>query len=200
MNADSVVDWWLGPARQDLAKLGERMPYWFGASEEMDAQISEQFGEAIVQASLGDLDDWAEEPVGRLALVLLMDQFRRNVYRGTADAFACDDLALDLCLGGIEAGMDRQLGLVERIFFFMPLQHAESEPVQHKAVETYDALASEAPDEVKEIFEGCANYARLHRDIVLEFGRFPHRNTILGRDSTEEELAFLMSGPSFGQG
>ena len=200
MNADTVVDWWLGPARNDLARLGERMPHWFGASEEMDTQMRETFGETIVEASLGDLDHWAEQPVGRLALILLMDQFRRNVYRGTADAFACDELALDLCLGGIDAGMDRQLSLAERMFFYMPMQHAESEAVQKQAVETYDALAAEAPAEVREIFESCADYARLHRDIVLQFGRFPHRSTILGRDSTEEELAFLKDGPSFGQG
>ncbi len=200
MDADAVVDWWLGPARHDLAQLAERMPHWFGASEALDAQIVEQFGDTVGKASLGELDHWAEEPVGRLALILLMDQFRRNVYRGTADAFACDELALDLCLGGIDAGMDRQLGLAERMFFYMPMQHAESEAVQHQAVETYDALAAEAPDEVREIFDNCAGYARLHRDIVLQFGHFPHRNTILGRDSTEEELAFLKDGPSFGQG
>lgn len=200
MNAEKVIEWWFGPVRSDVAQIGARMPFWFGASEETDAQIREQFGDLIDRASRGELDEWPNRPDGRLALILLLDQFPRNVYRGTADAFACDDWALLLCRDGIDDGMDRQLGLAERMFFCMPLQHAEQVPVQHQAVDTFDALAAEAPPDLQETFRGCAEYARLHREIVLQFGRFPHRNTILGRDSTLDELAFLKKGPSFGQG
>ena len=148
----------------------------------------------------GALDGWAGTPPGRLALVVLLDQMPRNIHRGSPGAFAHDAEAAAHCVAGIDSGQDRSLHPVERIFLYMPLQHAEDRGLQRRSVEQFESLAAEADEAWRDYFAENVRYARLHHDIVERFGRFPHRNRILGRESTEEERRYLADGaPTFGQ-
>ena len=195
-----VLDYWFSDTDLDSPTLDSRMDRWFGSSEELDDEISERFGELVEQASGDELDAWAEQPEGRLALIILLDQFRRNIYRGKPGAFELDKKALKICIEGTMSGVHKHLSPEQRVFFFMPLQHAESLKIQDKSVSIYNALADSVSDTLRETFATCAQFAELHRDIVAQFGRFPHRNEILGRENTEAEAAYLSGDvPSFGQ-
>jgi uncharacterized protein (DUF924 family) len=200
-----VLDFWFADATKSAAALEARMRFWFGmdTAAEIRAQddlIRSRFADLVDQAFRGRLDWWAASPQGRLALILVLDQFPRNIHRGTARAFAGDAAALALALEGIKSGADRLLDACERVFFCMPLQHAESLAMQEKAVEAFGSLVREADDEQRAFVESCVPYAVVHRDIIRRFGRFPHRNAILGRDSTPAERAYLAAdAPDFGQ-
>ena len=205
MTPEVVLEFWFAGAAKSAAALAERMKFWFGmdTAAEIRAQdelIRSRFAELVEQALRGELDSWAASPHGRLALILVLDQLPRNIHRGTARAFAGDAAALALTLEGIESGADRMLDACERVFFCMPLQHAESLAMQEKAVEVFGSLARAADDEQRAFVESCVPYAIVHRDIVRRFGRFPHRNAILGRESTPAERAYLAAdAPDFGQ-
>ena len=177
------------------------MEFWFAAGSDLDEPVRQRFGTEVAAAASGKRDHWAQTPGGRLALILLLDQFTRNIYRGKPEAFACDDQALALTQAGIIAGEDGKLGPVETAFLYMPMQHSESLAVQMQSVALYEALADSVPDSAKTVFQnGFAAYARLHRDIIAQFGRFPHRNAILGRACSPEEQAYLAAdAPTFGQ-
>jgi len=195
-----ILDFWFSDIELDSPQLDSRMDRWFGANDEVDEQIRREFGELIERATTGQLDDWTTTPRGRLALIILLDQFCRNVYRGTAQAFAHDKTALKLMIKGTMAGDHKQLSAVERMFFFMPLQHAESLKIQEKSVKIFNALAKIVPGTLHETFLMTAQFAELHRDIVAEFGRFPHRNDVLGRPNSSAETTYLAGdSPSFGQ-
>jgi len=195
-----VLSFWFSASELDSLRVDSRMDRWFGNDEVFDRRISDEFGELIEQASLGELMDWTATAQGRLALILLLDQFRRNVYRHSEKAFARDKLALKICIEGTMAGHYKPLSSYERMFFFMPLQHAESLRIQEKSVEIYSALAEKVSETLRETFLTTAQFAELHRDIVAEFGRFPHRNGILGRENTEAENAYLTGdGAAFEQ-
>jgi len=199
-DAQDVLDFWFGGRGRDALTLDSRMDRWFSSSPDLDAEIKTQFGDLVEQASAEDIDHWAEEPEGRLALIILLDQFRRNIYRGKADAFSLDSKALKLCVEGTIDGVHDKLSPEQRIFFFMPLQHAESKKIQEKSVNIYNALAESVAGTLRETFATCAQFAELHRDIVMEFGRFPHRNAILDRENTDAEATYLSAdAPSFGQ-
>ena len=195
----ALLDFWF-PTGTDPDALQAAKKRWFQAGPADDRIMHDRFGPDLAKALAGQLADWALEPAGRLALILLLDQVCRNVNRGSAGAFAGDSRALQLCLEGLETGVHRALTPIQRVFFYMPLQHSESVPHQQRAVELYQELAEESPVELAPILSDCANYARLHHDIVVRFGRFPHRNRLLERDSTAEEQEYLDAGaPSFGQ-
>jgi len=195
-----ILDFWFCDSELDSPQLDSRMDRWFSASDELDTQIQTEFGTLVEQATAGQLDEWTETPQGRLALILLLDQFCRNVYRGTADAYAQDKKALKIAIEGTMAGDHKQLNSFERMFFFMPLQHSESLKIQEKSVGIFNALAETVSGTLHETFLASAQFAELHRDIVAEFGRFPHRNVALGRPNTSEEDIYLASdSPSFGQ-
>ncbi len=195
-----VLDFWFCSSALDSPQLDSRMDRWFGASDELDEQIRQEFSLLIEQATSGQLDDWTKTPKGRLALIILLDQFCRNVYRGTAQAFTHDRKALRIAIEGTMAGDHKQLNSVERMFFFMPLQHAESLKIQEKSVGIFNALAQTVSGTLHETFLTTAQFAELHRDIVAEFGRFPHRNAVLGRANSSAETAYLAGDtPSFGQ-
>lgn len=198
---DAVLKFWFREEALSAPQIDRRMDVWFGDNPAFDRDLEKRFGDDVERASAGRLDHWAGTPRGRLALILLLDQFRRNVYRGTADAFAKDDAALKLCLEGAMAGLDRGLSAIERVFFYMPLQHAESRKIQAKAVELYNKLAEAVSPTYRETFSTIAQFAELHRDIIEQFGRFPHRNRVLGRANTPEEEEFLADEdtPDFGQ-
>jgi uncharacterized protein (DUF924 family) len=194
--AEELLDEWFGDARRS----GAAAPWWFSSDRARDARLATRFGPLVHAAATGELARWSATARGRLALILLLDQLPRNCFRGSAAAFATDARALAETQRGLLRGDDRALGAWERMFFYMPMQHAEDAAVQEHAVDRYAALAADAPPETRDAFAGVLEYARLHRDIVRRFGRFPHRNAILGRESTPGEREWLAAGaPDFGQ-
>jgi uncharacterized protein (DUF924 family) len=197
--ARQVRDFWFGQLPLSAAALNRRMRFWFGdessaVRQRRDEQIHRRFGELFERAARGELAGWADGPRRRLSLVLLLDQFPRNMFRGTARAFTYDATALALTLSGMQSAGDAALDVVERIFFYMPLQHAESYEVHEESVAAYRRLLSEAPEELKPIFAGAVRSAENHRAIIAQFGRFPHRNRALGRATTPGEQEWLRAG------
>jgi uncharacterized protein (DUF924 family) len=202
--AREILRFWFGRTLPGPREIGERMAFWFDGADPVQAStdvlIRERFGDAVEGALRGEFDAWATTPHRRLALVLLLDQFPRNIHRGTSGAFAGDLRALALALEGLQLGADAALAPVERIFFYMPLQHSESLDAQLESVAAYRRLLAEAPTDLQPTFATCLDYAERHLAIIQRFGRFPHRNAVLGRVSTAEEAAWLTaSGERFGQ-
>ena len=176
------------------------MDTWFGDDPVFDEEVAKEFADDVDRASDGNLDHWAHQPRGRLALILLLDQFRRNIFRNTAQAFEKDKAALKLCVEGAMEKKDKGLAPIHKAFFYMPLQHAESRKVQAKSREIYQRLAEAVSPTYKETFETISQFADLHADIVEQFGRFPHRNKLLNRENSPEEEEYLASdSPGFGQ-
>jgi len=198
---DAILAFWFEEKELSAPQIDGRMDLWFGEDPVFDHEIEKEFAQDIERAAEGKLDHWAKEARGRLALILLLDQFRRNVFRNSAEAFSGDKQALKLCVEGAMEKKDKGLSPIERVFFYMPLQHAEDRAIQARSVAAFEALAAEpAPAALAAALESCADYAVAHRDIVERFGRFPHRNRILGRESTRAEREFLAAGgASFGQ-
>src|SRR5476651_316110 len=201
--ARRVRDFWFGKLPLGREALAERVQLWFPGEEspqsvrECDAAIRAEFGARVEAALMGELASWADGPRRRLSLILLLDQFPRNIYRGRARAFAGDEQALALALSGMQSGADAALDPVERIFFYMPLQHAESIAVQDESVAAYRRLLGEAPQALREFFQETLNAAELHASIIRRFERFPHRNRVLRRVSTAEEIAFMREADGF---
>jgi len=195
--AKQVREFWFGSLPLTAQALQERVKLWFpgkDAPRERDDTIRQRFGELVQKAGKGQLASWADSPRRCLSLIILLDQFPRNIYRGTAQAFAHDDQALELALAGIHSAADGALDVVERIFFYMPLQHCEARDIQDESVACYRRLLTEAPGEV---FKSSLQAAEQHRSIIQKFGRFPHRNEALGRESTPEEREWLLVNESF---
>ncbi|HEH9416788.1 TPA: DUF924 domain-containing protein [Aeromonas sobria] len=187
-----LLDLWFGDEADDAIRAKQQAPLWWGKSSETDALLASRFGELTQAAAEGSLAHWADLPDGRLALILLLDQLPRNIHRGTPAAFAQDPLARDLCLKGVSIGADQSLPPLARVFFYLPLEHAESREQQARSVALFEALAAEqAGTPAQATFAGFADFARRHQLIIERFGRFPHRNDILGRTSTPEEAEFL---------
>jgi uncharacterized protein (DUF924 family) len=159
---------------------------WFHATPDFDAGCAAQFRDALRDARSGALDHWAEEPRGALALVILLDQLSRNIYRGTPDAYAADPQALAVARTALARGLDARLDPVERLFLYLPFEHAESLAEQDKAVRLFEGLRG-----TYDGAETAIDAAHRHRDVIRRFGRFPHRNAILGRASMPEEQAFI---------
>ena len=187
----AVLDFWfLAP---DNPGHGQSRPEWFRKDDAFDAQIRERFGALIDTAIDGGLRDWAATPRGALALILVLDQFTRNVYRDTPRAFAGDAQALELAIALTQDGQDQQLEPTLRSFVYMPFEHAEDLAMQARAVELFQLLSQAHAG-----FESMLDYAQRHQEVIARFGRFPHRNAILGRASTAEEETFLQQpGSSF---
>lgn len=196
---EAVLRYWFGEIVDGFPSEDRDQLWWVGGPE-VDREIRERFDHLLSAAADGRHDDWKREPRGRLALILLLDQFTRNIYRGTECAFSHDDKALSLCLEGLELGQDRRLGTIERCFFYMPLEHSEHLKHQHRCVRLFSELVEVAPPERRKRMRGYVDFADQHKAIIERFGRFPHRNHILKRASTPEETHYL-SGKhvSFGQ-
>ncbi len=195
-----VLDFWFQPGTMDQPTIDRRMDRWFTADAVTDAVLRNEFGSLVEQASKGQLDAWVATPEGRLALILMLDQFRRSIFRGTPKAFSRDPHALKLCVEGAMKGDYKTLNPFQQAFYFMPLQHAESLKIQERSVKIYEGLVTGVSDTLKATFATFAQFAELHHDIVESFGRFPHRNKTLGRANTAEEQEYLGAGaPSFGQ-
>jgi uncharacterized protein (DUF924 family) len=185
--AIEVLDFWFGPPDDPGHALPREM--WFRKDAAVDATIAQRFGTTIEQALAGDLDHWITRPIDplpALAQVLVLDQFTRNAFRGTARAFAGDARALQTARALVASGADRSLSGVQRQFVYLPFEHAEDLSHQRTAVQLFEQLERDEPARA-----GLAEWARKHHDIVERFGRFPHRNAALGRPSSDEELAFL---------
>jgi uncharacterized protein (DUF924 family) len=194
--SQDVLEFWFGA--NPLAELRERLFLWFGREDESealqglrDAALANRFRPMVEAAALGELDSWAGSPHRRLALILLLDQFPRQIYRGRGLAFAQDHKALKLTLDGLQVGADAALAPVERLFFYMPLQHAESVTMQEESIAAYRRLLADAPPDHRDLFEDCLQFALQHQQVVQRFGRFPHRNVALARRSSPGELAYL---------
>ena len=194
-----VLDFWLGDGLTLGWPTDDRSALWFGGGAALDAQIRERFGALVDQAVDGGLSDWEQPVSSRLALVILLDQFTRNVYRGQARAFAGDGRSQRLVLQALPLGQDDELPTIGRVFFYMPLMHAESQTLQDECVLLFEKLARQSPPELRPRLDGNLRAAREHAAIIGRFGRFPHRNAALGRVNTPEEDGFLQNGPRFGQ-
>lgn len=195
---EDVLGFWFGICGQDGAIDPARRKMWFKGGAKHDAEIRERFGGLHERAGRGGLEDWTTTARGRLALIVILDQFSRHIHRGTARAFSQDPTAQQLTLAGIDEGVDRQLAPVEQSFFYLPLEHAEDRALQARSVQCYEGLARTVAEAWRRDYESFLDYARRHRAIIERFGRFPHRNAALGRPSTAEELTFLRQpGSSF---
>jgi len=196
-----IREFWFGETITDPAAIAGRMDFWFGEDAARDEAIRSRWLSHVEDAFAGHLDKMGSSPLGRLALILLLDQFPRNLFRGRARAFERDGRARYLMRDGMSQQMDLALSPIERCFFYMPLQHSEFLDDQESSVSRYRQLLSEVSVEQQDMFQAFLDYARLHRDIVARFGRLPHRNLILNRLSTAEERAYLAgNAPTFGQG
>jgi uncharacterized protein (DUF924 family) len=189
VSASDVLSFWFGePGSADHLRPRD---LWFTRSDATDRLIAERFGAVVERALAGQHDDWAATPRGALALIVLLDQFTRNMFRGTPRAYAGDPRALALSMRLVDTSRDTTLAPVERWFVYMPLEHSERLLDQYESVRLFERLAADGLDAPLE-------WARRHFDVVKRFGRFPHRNAILGRESTPEELEFLKQpGSSF---
>ena len=197
-NAESVLRFWFGTASDDLEVAEQCAAMWWKKNPQVDAEIRQRFAGVVDAVAGGQCDAWLTDARGRLAMIVLTDQFPRNMYRDTPRAFAFDPLALSMTKQGIDQGDDRALRPIERIFFYMPLEHSESIEDQQRAVALTTDLAAAVSADKRKLFEGFVGFAKRHHDIVQRFGRFPHRNAILGRSSTPEETEFLKQpGSSF---
>jgi uncharacterized protein (DUF924 family) len=203
--ARSIREFWFGRLPLSADDMNRRIRFWFGGDTTefgrlRDEHMRARFGELLELAASGDLASWADGPRRRLSLILLLDQFPRNMFRGSPRAFAHDAEALALTLSGMQSAADAALHVVERMFFYMPLQHAESPEAQDESVAAYRRLLAEAPQELRGPFAGASRSAENHRAIIERFGRFPHRNRVLGRTSTAAEEEWLRKGgEQFGQ-
>ena len=187
--AETILTYWFGANCDGFVSENEKL--WWTKSDETDAYIRDTFGDDIARASAGEHDDWRNEPRSSLALVILLDQFSRNVHRNTGEAFAYDAKARQIVFDAVERGFDDKLRPVERSFLYMPLMHSESVADHARSIELFDRLRNDVPSEHREKYDGSHNYAVIHADIVKRFGRYPHRNELLGRETTDEEAAFL---------
>jgi uncharacterized protein (DUF924 family) len=192
---DSVLEFWLEPKPTTPAENEAAWQKWFfKTSPELDRTISERFGALLERARRRKLDAWMASPRGRLALIVLIDQFSRNVYRGQAEAFAADALGLELAREGYASGTFDDFDLVEHLFAAMPFRHAEDLNAQRMAVDLaqrHAVLAATTQPAFLNTYVDSVEWARRHYDVIARFGRFPHRNATLRRDSTPEETEYL---------
>ena len=183
-----IHNFWFGELDENGLCVSDRHALWFGASDATDTFCREQFGASLALARKGKLRDWAQTDRGLIALVVLLDQFSRNIHRGTAQAFTGDPIALALAQDTISSGRHLDLPPIHRVFLYLPLEHCEDLAVQENCVALFEELAQLTGHPQ---FASFARYAIAHRDVIAQFGRFPHRNKALGRESSAEELAYL---------
>jgi uncharacterized protein (DUF924 family) len=200
LHPDDILQFWFADACDSPAAAGKRNTFWFTPDRAVDEQIWQLFADDVSDAANGHYQNWSDTAMGRLALIITLDQFPRNIFRGTAEVYRYDHRALQLAQQGVARGQLAGLTVPEQAFFLMPYQHAEDLAVQESGVALYDAMVAAAPPEWRELASGYHDFAVRHRDIIAEFGRFPYRNSVLGRHSTPAENVYLaQGGPTFGQ-
>lgn len=183
MNYQAVLDFWFGKPKE--AEYGKPRKFWFTKSLETDRKITSRFKTTYQAAEAGELNHWRKSPLSCLALIIVLDQFPRNIYRGKPQAFATDYLALEIANYALKNNYDNQLLPVQRWFIYLPLEHSEDLADQKKAIELFSSLKDDSDS------KSTIDYAQKHFEVIKRFGRFPHRNRILGRKSTPEEIEFL---------
>ena len=191
---EKILEFWFGTFPNAWTGDASRQDMWFKNGAAYDSQIFATFGTDYIRAVDGEFDSWTQSPRGRLALIILLDQFSRHIHRGSAEAFAQDKKSQQLCIDGIGAGDDINLHPVERSFFYLPLEHAEDIERQNLSVEAYRQLIQDVPEQYREPFEASLEWAEKHRYVIEQFGRFPELNDILGRESSADEIAFIEAG------
>jgi len=187
----AILQFWFGDLENGVV-TSEHQKIWWEKNTQIDKKIQTLFQQDVLNAIAGKYEDWLKDPKSTLALIILVDQFCRHIYRNTPAAFAADPIALHWAKRGLELQYDKQLSLLERVFFYLPFEHAEDLTAQQQAVALFYALYKQAPANQRQTFQEYHNYAERHKIIIERFGRFPHRNAILKRSSTKEEERFLM--------
>lgn len=201
MNQDihTILDYWFGELKNGTT-VENRSQLWFGGGTETDEYITTHFETLSLRALARELDDWSSTANGSLALIILLDQFPLNMYRKSARAYDFESLGIEICLQGLESKQHLELSFVEKTFFYLPLEHSENASHQALCVDLYQRLFDTAPAHLKEHAQSTLDYAIKHREIVDQFGHFPHRNEVLGRPTTIEETEFLLDKSNrFGQ-
>ncbi len=196
--SELITDWF-GETLDSPSAIPARQDWWFTVDHERDAWLTGKYGRVVEECAAGKRYRWLDNPEGRLALIIALDQLPRNLFRGSPKAFAHDPYTAALCLAAVHTGQDRQLLPIQRVFLYMPLQHFEDLQGQETGVALFERLARENSE--WPIFEEeFLPFAKVHRDIIARFGRFPHRNKVLGRQNTDEETPYLAGdAPRFGQ-
>jgi len=195
-----ILNFWFGEMKNNGLPDTKKQKMWWIKDKELDNMIKKQFEKHLILAKSLEFDEIKENPEEILAVVILLDQFSRNIYRDSPRSFTQDNIALNIVLKGVEYCIDKKMKAVERPFFYMPLMHSEDIDVQKKSVECFSGLEAEYKDsdDFAHLTTQNKKYAVLHHDIIKRFGRYPHRNKVLGRESTAEESEFLKGpGSSF---
>jgi uncharacterized protein (DUF924 family) len=193
MTPDDVLDFWFGAPASDAAGFQAKVKRWFQGGPAVDEEIRARFGNLHERAVAGELDDWAQTPRGRRALIIVLDQFTRNLGRGTPKAYAGDKKAQALAVEALDRGEHQDLEFVELLFLVMPLGHSESVPLQERNIAVLEEAVAAAPPDKRELYDRALAQPRKYLAWIRQFGRFPHRNAVLERTCTQEEMAFLAS-------
>ncbi len=191
---EDILQFWFGAFPTPYTADATKSDMWFKNGAAYDSEIFVNFGVDYDKAINGELDHWIDSYRGRLALIILLDQFSRHIHRGSAQSFAQDAKAQVLCIDGIGAGDDYRMHAIERSFYYLPLEHAEDIEKQNLSVKAYTQLAQDVPEQYRKAFEVTLSFAKSHHYVIEKFGRFPELNKILGRESTAEELEFIAIG------
>jgi uncharacterized protein (DUF924 family) len=200
MTPEDILQFWFADSLSDPSKAKLRMPFWFQARRETDEHIAARFAPTVRDAAMGSLAQWERQAPSCLALIIVLDQFPRHIHRGTAAAFEHDPQTLAVTRRGVAAGHLRALHTVEQGFFLLPFEHSEELAAQREGVALFEPIVAQAPVEWRPVADHFLDYTRRHLKIIERFGRFPHRNSILGRRSTPAEEEYLKSNAeTFGQ-
>lgn len=186
-----LLEWWFGSAESPSAASKAKGKLWFGKKKSQDSEAQQRFAGQVEQALAGGLSEWATTPHGWLALVLLLDQLPRMIFRNTPKAFAGDTRAQTIVEEGLALGFDQQLSAIQNTFIYLVLEHSEDLGHQDQAVALLSDLLDLQPDVDRPVIASNLDYAKKHQQVIARFRRFPHRNAVLGRESTAEEILFL---------
>lgn len=196
---NQVLDYWFAGSEHDIKQLLKRKKIWYSVSLDRDEEIKRKFSTLLQEVEKGRLQKWSETSSGVLALVLVLDQFTRQIYRKTARAFTNDAYAIEVTYTAIECGLDREMSVPGRLFFYHPFQHSERLNDQEFGVQLVRRLRSQCSQEWQEYVSESLRFFEEHCEIIRRFGRFPHRNEVLARRSTPDEIKFLQTASSYGQ-
>ena len=195
---DSVLTFWFGSGQTVQDINNDKKKVWWNKNEEIDREISDRFRALVNAVADSELEHWRESAKGLLASIICTDQFPRNIYRGSSKSFSFDSVGLELAQQIVATGADLELTTIQRVFAYLPFEHSEDLAMQTRAMDLFQQLLQDAAIEDQEIFTGFLGYARRHYEVIERFGRFPHRNEILDRESTDLEKVFLTQpGSSF---
>ena len=194
---EKIIKFWFGRVEETIVPSENRARIWFAESPDVDEEIRAKFHTELTSAIEGKCLDWELNPRGQLALIIILDQFSRHIYRDSSKAFAQDDYALGICTKGMEEQADHALSLIERVFYYFPLLHSENLDCQERSIRAYQMLVELAFPETQIVYESFFKFAKHHYGIIRRFGRFPQRNIVLGRESTEEEINYMKEAQHF---